>query len=650
MCRAFNTDARFDEDKGKWVTTHEKKRKIHINENGVPDKGNPFVIAKMTGAKPKVSTGYKKKNLHDLLVKGKSDKAVKALKALEEGSTITLENGTQYTKTGSGFVSSKGKSGVKQTPQAIAKILHGHSGGGKDFTIGDPKPKTEKPDEAKKEPKTSTAVKLPASEEAKKVQSYIDTWKKGKAFSATKKDEAIETLKKLKDGAEISFDGKTWKKMQASTGGIIETVFTSDGGNTHKTAGQLLEDMHSAVNSGATPDVSEPDGSTLPPKFTYVEGQLGVSHDKHMGNNPIDIPKGPPKSIKTASGHTIVEAGNMLSKFKSSSTTKEIIEQQGFSGLPRRVSKEEFQKIAKQSGFVSKRTYCAASQELADEYRNQLYNGDFYVDCTVGGAQYGQGMYCAADYTSGGYNAGIDAEMKHYQELNKARQADNAFILSSSTSDLNKALDELKAAHVYGSYGGYGTNGFKHMTPAEHDVFKKWVTHQVLTPEEEKIRQNHGGFISAQSILASNVGWSAYGTVSSQQSKSATKNKFLSTYKGYTKTEVVTLDPSAKVISYPALKKKYGSYHGSKPKDLGAFAAAMGYDAINAYGHGKSGSYTVILNRTKCVFLDKPINGDSVDEPKESRIKFIPGKHGRFHAYRDGQYLGWVDTYIGGQN
>ena len=36
----------------------------------------------------------------------------------------------------------------------------------------------------------------------------------------------------------------------------------------------------------------------------------------------------------------------------------------------------------------------------------------------------------------------------------------------------------------------------------------------------------------------------------------------------------------------------------------GALAAEMGYDAINAQGHGESGSYTVILNRTKCIFRE----------------------------------------------
>ena len=39
--------------------------------------------------------------------------------------------------------------------------------------------------------------------------------------------------------------------------------------------------------------------------------------------------------------------------------------------------------------------------------------------------------------------------------------------------------------------------------------------------------------------------------------------------------------------------------------DYGTLAAAMGYDAINAEGHGASGSYTVILNRTKLI-IKKP--------------------------------------------
>ena len=41
-----------------------------------------------------------------------------------------------------------------------------------------------------------------------------------------------------------------------------------------------------------------------------------------------------------------------------------------------------------------------------------------------------------------------------------------------------------------------------------------------------------------------------------------------------------------------------------KDKDPGVLAVEMGYDAINAMGHGESRSYTVILNRTKVIFCE----------------------------------------------
>jgi hypothetical protein len=42
--------ARFDEEDGRWVTT-ENDHTVHINEKGVPDKGNPYVIDVMNGRK-----------------------------------------------------------------------------------------------------------------------------------------------------------------------------------------------------------------------------------------------------------------------------------------------------------------------------------------------------------------------------------------------------------------------------------------------------------------------------------------------------------------------------------------------------------------------------------------------------------------------
>ena len=55
--RAIRLRSRLDsDDDGKWVTT-KKKYRVHINEEGVPDKGNPHVIRAMGSGKKAKATG-----------------------------------------------------------------------------------------------------------------------------------------------------------------------------------------------------------------------------------------------------------------------------------------------------------------------------------------------------------------------------------------------------------------------------------------------------------------------------------------------------------------------------------------------------------------------------------------------------------------
>lgn len=75
--------------------------------------------------------------------------------------------------------------------------------------------------------------------------------------------------------------------------------------------------------------------------------------------------------------------------------------------------------------------------------------------------------------------------------------------------------------------------------------------------------------------------------------------------------------------------------------DIGVYAALRGYDAINAENHGKSGSYTVILNRTKTLFLDSS-DDEHKDSTEESPITFQIGEDGLIYAIRDGKVIGWV--------
>lgn len=72
---------------------------------------------------------------------------------------------------------------------------------------------------------------------------------------------------------------------------------------------------------------------------------------------------------------------------------EDVINAQGFDGLPRVVSQEEFDKLKQESKAYGFRGYSAPNQDVLDEYQRQLYSGKWYVDCSIGTAAYGQGMY-----------------------------------------------------------------------------------------------------------------------------------------------------------------------------------------------------------------------------------------------------------------
>lgn len=88
----------------------------------------------------------------------------------------------------------------------------------------------------------------------------------------------------------------------------------------------------------------------------------------------------------------------------------DVVDAQGFNGLPNVVSASEFDAAVKKSNFIAQRTYSAPSQDALDAYRNQLYNGKWYIDCSAGGSVYGKGMY-------GSYSLGTKVTEKMKQDM-----------------------------------------------------------------------------------------------------------------------------------------------------------------------------------------------------------------------------------------
>lgn len=152
---------------------------------------------------------------------------------------------------------------------------------------------------------------------------------------------------------------------------------------------------------------------------------------------------------------------------------EDVINAQGFDGLPRVVSTKEFNELVKQAndgtGFIAQRTYSAPSQEILNEYRDQLYKGKWYVDCSTGGSVFGQGMYCAGDY---GFEVtgSVQNDINQYQMLalirnNFAETHNNVETLTISSdakiikySAIKKQMEDEKYSGdvgVYATLKGY---------------------------------------------------------------------------------------------------------------------------------------------------------------------------------------------------
>lgn len=335
---------------------------------------------------------------------------------------------------------------------------------------------------------------------------------------------------------------------------------------------------------------------------------------------------------------------------------EDVMNAQGFDGLPRIVDPDEFDRLVKEAnggqGFIAQRTYSAPDQETLDAYREMLYNGKWYVDCSTGGAQYGQGMYCAADYT-GKLSDGIKEEMEHYIELGRSRYTPSA----EETSRISRLKSEAEEK----AYNQTIEREISHFTKEQ-----KAVVYRLQGIEDEDIRAIARNYRRENPDDYYDIIDNQYRRIIERATDERNKVMRMSfeefaekngiPYGARNYVETFTLDPSAKIIKYSDARSEvivshakseykltnkeadkikfvsrkrgsdfreamaqlksenpnlYRAYLDSRDWlngiidddsfDIGSEIAKLGYDAINAEGHGESGSYTVILNRTKCI-------------------------------------------------
>lgn len=286
----------------------------------------------------------------------------------------------------------------------------------------------------------------------------------------------------------------------------------------------------------------------------------------------------PQESVRTVQS-VVVEGKNIIGDVDYTSPDfakfNHVIEKsmhaQGFDGTPSVVEYEDFKKAMEESGFYAERTYSAKTQKELDEYREQLYNGKWYVDCSEGGAQYGQGMYCAScyDLTNNKQMGGIGMEMSHYQQIGLGR-GNGFYYTEGITLRPDAKIFEIPS----------GKKADEYIEDAFRNAYmKKFASKEQLAQVEQYIE------LREQISNLTFTGSSEF--IDNLYEKSVNSSIGL---ESLIKEALTAMEDITDGRTYHSLKNP------------GVLVTEMGYDAIKATDHGESGSYTVILNRTKVLF------------------------------------------------
>ena len=302
-------------------------------------------------------------------------------------------------------------------------------------------------------------------------------------------------------------------------------------------------------------------------------------------------------TIKQGNDNAILDYKRDTSKYAYG--IEQALAQQGFDGLPQVVDADVFDEIVKKSKFVAQRGVGANDQETLDLYTDQLYNGKWYVSCDTGGAQYGMGMYCAADYT-GTISSGVKAEAQDYADWNStgAKRIETLTLTPDAKivkhydliKDLNDRMqkDDKLYNYIFDRMVWGAIKGAEMYVDDQRDEIQQ-VRPDLWEYAQHELEYRLTGDVKRHKKLDKQT------TYNMGQNHRDLKDYLI----GYAGNFKDAIDGSAN-----GKRNDYTVSNACEELGLndGELAALLGYDAINAEGHGQSGSYTIILNRTKTIF------------------------------------------------
>lgn len=252
----------------------------------------------------------------------------------------------------------------------------------------------------------------------------------------------------------------------------------------------------------------------------------------------------------------------------------DIINAQGFDGLPKVVSSDEFDKYVEESGLYAQRVYSSNNAEVLDEYRKQLYNGKFYVDCSTGGADFGQGMYMSGDFT-GKQKQDVMADSEMYVKISEQR--------GNKYSNIEKMTLSKDAKII--TYDNLLQEYYKEVNAAQTEITNN-VGHSLV----EK-------YVSENNLNADDRNFLLWGLNISKDIEPFDVMKAMK-YDG----DKTTINSIREKISNEIQNLKKSNAIISTNGDMGMYGALKGYDAVNIEKEATNGaSQVLVLNRTKLI-------------------------------------------------
>lgn len=373
----------------------------------------------------------------------------------------------------------------------------------------------------------------------------------------------------------------------------------------------------------------------------------GMSYEewKHAKDRQIK----PEEEKKEEPTHTIVEGKDLTGTWERRPEQfdfeiEDVMNAQGFDGLPQVVTPEEFDKAVKEAnggkGFIAQRTYSAPDQETLEAYRESLYTGKWYVDCSTGGASFGKGMYTAStDGTK--VTDQIQKEMGVYQNIASQRYGremtneEKMEIVSEKIKEMNldesveKDLATVIANQPY-SIGNFeeALEAYNRIPDAENLIEKaKKEVIDLIDAKKEPVHRVETMTLDPRAKVTT------YDKLleENRQTQEEVYQKYIDESLGKVSREELALfryttgtdtkedrqivrdlkkddrEKTQEIIDKNKDEwKEINREANEKAKeidrmDIGTFAALKGYDAYTANAEFSGADYTVILNRTKTI-------------------------------------------------